>query len=180
MQIKKIRANKKIINGSTQYCKKILKERFSYDSNESFCNGIDLKQVEPFTLLLIDHASSIDFIELVWDGSKKYIREIDTNYHHIWASSTLYNKEQIDLRYQWFKAFTNAKTSISFSEIVNFHTGSYTKEKAYDLVMQRNSNLKTVSVSQINITPDERTFNYFDLIRNSNKNINLDILCKTV
>jgi len=158
----------------------VLKERFWYNTNLAFCEGVDLDNVEPFTLLLIDHSSAIDFVELVWDGAKKHTRQLDSNQHHIWASSTLYNQEQLDLRRKWFTEFIASKDHFSFSDVLKFHTVSHTKEKAYDIVMQRTGKLKTVSVSQINITDGEKSFNYLELTDNTSFKINLDVLCKPV
>lgn len=158
----------------------VLKERFLYRTNLEFCEEVDLFNVEPFTLLLLDHLSGLDFVELVWDGKQKHIQQIDVQQHHIWASSTLYNQEQIDLRRQWFSEFTASKASFSFDDIITFHTESHTKEKSYDIVMERTANLKTRSVSQINLTNHEKSFNYFDLVDHTTEKLKLDLLCKPV
>ena len=158
----------------------VLKERFLYNSNRAFYEEVNLYNVEPFTILLLDHSSAIDFVELVWDGEQKHIRHIDANQHHIWASSTLYSEKQVELRRQWFSEFTASKTSFSFDDILKFHTTSHSKEKSYDIVMERTANLKTISVSQINITNSEKSFNYIDLVTNTKHKLKLDFLCKPV
>ena len=160
---------------------KVLKERFDYSSNMVFIEKVDLDNVEPFTLLMIDHSEIIDFVELVWDGNQKYVKQIDANRHHIWASSTLYDQEQQMKRKQWFSTFLENKDFFKFSEIRNFHTGSYTDEKSNDLVMERAATkLKTVSVSQINVTELEQSFFYLDTQSHQTKIINLKELWKTV
>jgi hypothetical protein len=158
----------------------VLKERFQYKSNKSFCEKVDLENVEPFTLLMVDHASKIDFTELIWDGKQKHIQQVDTNLNHIWASSTLYNEEQRDLRRKWFAEFLASQSGFNFEDIISFHTESHTKEKSYDIVMEREGKLKTVSVSQINITENKKSFHYIDLVNDSKLEIDLGLLCKPV
>jgi hypothetical protein len=159
---------------------KVLMERFEYASNMSFVEKVVLDNVEPFTLLMIDHNNFLDFVELVWDGNQKHVRDIDTNQHHIWASSTLYNEEQKLMRQQWFSDFLRNKEELSYKEIIDFHTGSYVKDTSYDIVMERPEiKLKTVSVSQINITQKEKSFFYLDTPANRTEKLNLE-LCKPV
>ncbi|RRO19788.1 NRDE family protein [Flavobacteriaceae bacterium 14752] len=158
----------------------VLKERFLYDSNQKFIQDVNLENVEPFTLLMIDHNDSIDFMELVWDGVKKYTKNIDTSMHHIWASATLYNKTQRQNRRDWFDVFLGQNKAIKPQDTINFHTGSYTKDKANDMMMQRDQDLKTTSVSQININTKFRNFIYKDLETSKNYQLNLNTLCQTV
>lgn len=160
---------------------KVLKERFEFSSHTFFIEKVVLDNVEPFTLLMIDHSEIIDFVELVWDGKQKHVKQIDANGHHIWASSTLYDQEQQMNRRKWFSVFLSDKDKFSFSEIRNFHTGSHTDDKLNDIVMERTAiKLKTVSVSQINITDFEHSFFYLDTQSHQTKIINLEELCKTV
>lgn len=158
----------------------VLKERFQYDSNLEFIKQVDLENIEPFTLLMIDHSNEIDFKVLIWDARQKHIQNIDPNQHNIWASSTLYNKKMRENRQEWFKAFIHQKDNIQTKDIINFHGGSFTDEKENDMVMKRDYDLKTLSISQINILENSKNFIYKDLESNSVHNINLEKLCKTV
>lgn len=158
----------------------VLKERFQHDSNLKFIEQVNLENVEPFTLLMIDHDQGIDFKVLVWDAYQKHIQNVDSNQHHIWASSTLYDKEMRKNRQEWFKTFIHQKENIRTEDIINFHGGSFTDEKENDMVMKRNQDLKTLSISQINILKNSKNFIYKDLESNSVHDINLESLCKTV
>jgi len=158
----------------------VLKERFLHESNLDFIKHVNLENVEPFTLLMIDHQKDIDFKVLIWDEVQKHIQDIDPNHHHIWASSTLYNKEMRENRQQWFKAFISQKDDIQTEDIINFHGGSFTDEKENDMVMKRDHDLKTLSISQINILENSKHFIYKDLESYSDYTINLESLCKTV
>jgi uncharacterized protein with NRDE domain len=160
----------------------VLKERFNFQSNQAFINLVDLENVEPFTLLMIDHQNlkDIDFKVLVWDGDQKHISEVDTTRPQIWASATLYNEQQRKSRKNWFSKFLNETQSLDNEAILRFHTGSFTDDKSEDIVMQRDNVLKTISVSQINISENNSNFYYKDLEKDENYNLNLNALCKTV
>lgn len=160
----------------------ILKERFKYNNNQNFINQIDLNNVEPFTLLMIDHHNlkNIDFKVLVWDEKQKHISTINTDKNHIWASATLYDKTQREMRQEWFTKFTKLHQSMTSEEIINFHTGSFTNQKSDDMLMQRQGKLKTISVSQINISTNSKHFIYKDLNNQQDFIINLNEICQTV
>jgi uncharacterized protein with NRDE domain len=160
----------------------VLKERFGFESHQSFISQVNLKNVEPFTLLMIDHKnlSDIDFKILIWDESKKHILNVDTNAAHIWASSTLYDKEQRKMRKKWFADFILKNQKPDSASLFNFHTGSYTKNKKEDIVMQRNNELKTVSVSQINISKNQNSFIYRDIEKEQEQHLNLDKIWPSV
>jgi hypothetical protein len=160
----------------------VLKERFQFDSNQDFIKAVDLENVEPFTLLMIDHRDldHIDFQVLVWDGHQKHGSIVDTETPQIWASSTLYTAEQRQQRKLWFEGFLEQRNNIDAESLLRFHTGSYTDDKSEDIVMTRSAELKTISVSQINISSDSKSFLYHDLEKGEQHHINLESLCKTV
>lgn len=159
----------------------VLKERFCFETHQEFIDKLNLDNVEPFTLLMINHKnlSNLDFKVLVWDKQQKHVFDIDTNSPQIWASSTLYDKVQREMRQEWFDTFLKNEKPDSES-LLKFHTGSYTDNKSEDILMQRNHNLKTVSVSQINILPDKKYFVYKDIEENKQYDFNLESLCPTV
>lgn len=71
----------------------ILLESFSYPGFEDFIEQIDLKGVEPFTLLMLDLIPKLQLTELRWDEHQKHIKVIDVTKSHIWSSATLYDNE---------------------------------------------------------------------------------------
>jgi len=158
----------------------VLKERFEYKDNTSFIHNVELTGVEPFTLLMVDHDKGLDFMELVWDGKEKHFKQIDTTKNHIWASATLYSEQQRQNRKKWFEEFLKNNKDIKTEDIISFHTGSFTDDKANDMLMQRDKALKTISVSQINIKPTQQNFIYKDLETNKSYHLNLNTSCQTV
>ena len=57
----------------------ILLESFKYSDANELYNTIDLENVEPFTLLLLDYTSGdlTAFDEFRWDGENKHLKKID-------------------------------------------------------------------------------------------------------
>ncbi len=73
-------------------------EAFEYNSFSEFIEQTDLKNIEPFTIILID-----DFLQvLVWDGEKKHRLMQDKNVPQLWSSSTLYTREEHIKKHHFF------------------------------------------------------------------------------
>ena len=145
----------------------ILLSSFEYDTIDDFITQVDLLEVEPFTLLLIDHKDKINFKELVWDGKKKSVRDLDISIPHIWSSATLYSDEYINLRKKLFNQFIISGVEANLESIKNFHLGNQIESEAHNFVMKRPGGMQTVSFSQIQISADKTYFNYFDLLENT-------------
>jgi hypothetical protein len=160
----------------------VLKERFNFGTHEEFIDKVNLDRVEPFTFLMIDHKdlSQIDFKVLIWDEHQKHVFDIDVYTPQIWASSTLYDKSQREMRKQWFSNFLDNNENPDHQSLLKFHTGSYTDNKTEDILMKRPNGLKTVSVSQINISADEKSFIYQDIEKDQKHYLNLETLCPSV
>src|SRR5690606_33720777 len=63
-----------------------------------------LRDIEPFTVILVDWKVSLRFMELVWDGEQKHFKELELK-EHLWSSSPLYNKDMRLHRQDWFLDF---------------------------------------------------------------------------
>ena len=118
----------------------------------SFFESQHLENTEPFTILTIDQKDGIvlSFSEMIWDGTHKHYRELDTETPQIWSSVTLYDDKERKLRTEWFRQFLEThNTEITKNDIFNFHSKAHTHNQEIDLVMQRNNGIKTVSITQI-------------------------------
>lgn len=161
-------------NPKNQYLKSrglILLESFQYSTIIEFINSIDLLGIEPFTLLLIDARSNIEFIELRWDEQTKHVKKINGNSSQIWSSCTLYNleirKKREDLFEKWIKNnFDN--------NILDFHLRKQDFDEHNSFLMKRLNGMQTVSISQISYSFSDSYFKYFDLIDNVQINYNLN------
>lgn len=162
----------------------ILLESFKYDTIEEFHQKIDLDNIEPFTLLLLNSklGSLLHFYELKWDGKNKHFRELSKKESQIWSSSTLYNSEVRKKRTDLFEKWVDENQAQQHREILKFHNRKHGLNQCDDLIMKGEGDLQTVSISQIHLSNQEIQFNYFDLIANSFHSIELknNRLCQTV
>lgn len=137
---------------------------YEYDGVEDFNNRYDLTDVEPFTLVVVDHQQSV-LHQLRWNGISRELRRLNWNQAHIWSSFTLYPEEIIEQREQWFDDFL-AKHSQGQEDVLNFHRFGGTGDIQHDLVMSRHGRVMTISITQITYGSTHH-IRYYDLRKDS-------------
>ena len=153
----------------------VLLESFYYCSVQEFVYSVSLKNVEPFTLLLLDPQDKNDFLffEFRWDGEEKYLKPISTEKPHIWSSSTLYNssvrKKRNDIFLNWLKKHE----TFSDHEIMQFQTTRHGLSDSEDFIMQGQDDLKTLSIAQLIFDNSQLKFKYHDLLSEKSSQFNL-------
>lgn len=120
----------------------------------------NLDGIEPFTLVTCDWKNGLVFYEVVWDGSKKHLKELPLK-NHIWSSSPLYSSEMKKLRERWFKKIQKEKV-LSPKNLWDFHHSAGIGDKEIDLVMDRGF-VKTKSITQVIKTSEGTKMIYEDL-----------------
>ena len=130
---------------------------------ESEIQDYNLKDIEPFTVVIVDWSSELFFAEFVWDASQKHFKKLPLK-PQIWSSSPLYTSEMKDLRKTWFEDFQD-RQNLSAKNIWDFHHAAGENNKEVGLIMDRGF-VKTKSVSQIEFLPGKLTFKYEDLEKN--------------
>ncbi|WP_016988853.1 NRDE family protein [Flavobacterium sp. ACAM 123] len=130
-------------------------------SPRDFWNTIDLDNIEPFTIVLFQEQ---ELFQLRWNGAKKEAIKLDTNKKHIWSSSTLYSKEIRKKRANLFQGFIEKKMMLSEVEMLDFHRHTEEGNKENGLVINRNGELKTLSITQSIIERNKLTVLHHDLI----------------
>ncbi len=130
-------------------------------SPKDFWQEINLQKIEPFTLVLYQNQ---ELFQLRWDGNQKETTELDVAKNHIWSSATLYPKEIRENRTHWFYSFLDSNSMVSEKEMYYFHR--YTKEENQEngLVINRNNEMKTLSITQSVIEKNKVAILYYDLI----------------
>lgn len=152
----------------------VLLDSFGYTSMEDFAKNYNLKGVEPFTLLGIDYAEILKFEELIWDGSKTHLRQIDSSVSNIWLSAYLYSKEERKQRKEWFKYWLGQHKAASDAEILDFHLDRYEKvQNSKPLILQSGKGIQTLSISQISVDGKKTEFYYFELDQGSGMKIDV-------
>jgi uncharacterized protein with NRDE domain len=156
----------------------VLLDSFKFSTHSEFMSDVDLNNVEPFTLLLIDHENDLEFNQLVWDGEKKHIQKIDHGVARIWSSATLYSDPDRELRKNWFKSWLIENNENEDSNIFNFHSSKHSNVSRVNILMERENGLQTVSISQVRVIKENESFIYHDLADQSLTFINLsDLKC---
>lgn len=155
----------------------VLTELVSSDLNpEVFFQQKNLTDVESFTIVTIEIKNEEigHFSEFIWDGNTKHIRQLNPNEPYIWSSVTLYSSEHRELRKQWFYRFLKINNgNVTPEKIIEFHSGIHTSDPSINLIMEREGDLKTVSITQVIPGEEKLAMRYFDLHNRYNSEIKL-------
>lgn len=133
----------------------IVKDLLKENDISSALSEINLDNIEPFTLVIVDWNKELQLLEFVWDGNKKHIKPLPQK-KHIWSSSTLYNEEMKQLRKDWFK---NWQLENKQKDILNFHHNAGIGDNNIDVIMKREK-VGTVSITQVVKTSNEIVMEY--------------------
>ncbi|QED36233.1 NRDE family protein [Antarcticibacterium arcticum] len=106
----------------------------------------NLINIEPFTIITADWNHGLRFLEIMWDGSEKHIRELDLT-NHLWSSSPLYDTGMKKQRNEWFKNFMREK-ELTPENLWDFHHSAGIGDKNIDVIMDRGF-VRTQSITQI-------------------------------
>lgn len=139
----------------------IVLEMISSASPKEFWRKIDLDNIEPFTLILFQEKQ---LFQLRWNGIEKAATSLAINKKYIWSSSTLYSKPIREQRSDWFKAFLNSNPEITAAKMLHFHRYTEAENSQDGLVINRNDELKTLSITQAILEKNKVIVKHFDLI----------------
>ena len=124
---------------------------------------MDLNNIEPFTLVLFIHGF---LFEARWDGAKKYLVQLDEKENHIWSSATLYTPETAAKRSTWFEKWTKENKDISAAAVLKFHRFAGDGDSSNSVLMNRDNEMLTVSITGIEMRLDAATMHHLDVIDN--------------
>lgn len=125
----------------------IVKAILKSDDFAGYINNFDFKGIEPFTIVLVDWNFDLTTYELVWDGKDKYFKKLDQE-PKIWSSTTLYTKEDKQLRESWFADWLKNQDEFRQEEILKFHHNSEIGTPENSLKMKR-WYIETVSITSV-------------------------------
>ena len=131
------------------------------------CKEIDLKNVEPFTLVIVEWDFHLFLFEFVWDGNQKHLKILPKE-PRIWSSSTLYSDKMKELRLQWFSDWSSKykvqslKFKVVKDLILEFHHKAGVGDPKIDVIMKR-PKVGTVSITQISKERDEIDWSYEEI-----------------
>lgn len=144
----------------------IAKELLKLDSIENYVEQLNLTDIEPFTMVIVDWNTSLKCYELVWDATTKHMNLLE-NVPKIWSSSTLYSEENKKNRIQWFQHWFE-KNSVNSNSILNFHHSKLGTPE--DSIFMKRSYVETVSVTSVKKTNQCIEMNYEDVINSEKTN----------
>lgn len=141
----------------------IVLDLIASDSIVSKWETIDLTDIEPFTLVVLENKQPY---QLQWSGEEKSTEILEVNQNYIWSSSTLYSSEIQQQRADWFAQYMKENTEISAEKMKVFHKNTEPKDAKNGLIINRDNLLKTLSVTQAVISGNSVSVNHSDLIQN--------------
>jgi uncharacterized protein with NRDE domain len=130
-------------------------------SPKDFWEEIDLENIEPFTLVLFQNS---ELFQLRWNGIQKETTALDAHKNHVWSSSTLYSREIREKRSNWFNTFLETNPEISEAEMLRFHRYTEEGNQENGLVINRNDEMKTLSITQSVTEKNKVAILHYDLI----------------
>lgn len=146
---------------------------FKMNDVEQFVNEYNFEGIEPFTLVIIESGSTIKLHELRWDENKIEYAELDETQPNIWNSVTLYDKNIIAQRQQWFSQWLFENNKAELESIMHFHEFGGNGDKRNDLLMNRDNKLMTVSITSVKKSEDGTIIKYKDIAENKLYNIRI-------
>jgi len=127
----------------------------------NYFQEINLQNIEPFTLILIDTGN---LFECRWDGQNKHSVELDKRQCYIWSSATLYTPATIIERKKWFSKWLINNCNPTNEEILKFHHFAGDGDIENNVRMNREGKMLTVSITGINSTLASATMQHIDLL----------------
>lgn len=140
----------------------IVKAILKSDNFVGYINRFDFKGIEPFTIVLVDWNSDLITYELVWDGKNKHFKKLNQE-PKIWSSTTLYAKEDKQLRESWFADWLKNQDEFMQEEILKFHHDSEIGTPENSLKMKR-WYVETVSITSVQKIKSNIEINYESFI----------------
>jgi Transport and Golgi organisation 2 len=131
---------------------------------------MDLSSIEPFTAVIWENNR---LFEAIWDGMEKHFSEKDNAIPHIWSSVTLYEETTRSKRRRWFDAWLERTPEPGLPEILHFHQFTGEGDAHNDLMMNRNGEVFTVSITGMHINGTKARMVYLDLKNNSSSDLEL-------
>lgn len=138
----------------------ILMDIISSDEPAHFYNELNLDGIEPFTLVLYAGGK---LYECRWDGEQKRIASLNTKTAYIWSSVTLYDKVATAKRNNWFDDWKRSDSPKTTAGIMHFHRTAGNGDLTDGLIINRDGKMKTMSITNIQVRPQDIIMTYRDL-----------------
>jgi len=138
----------------------VVNELLASDNIVESIKDYNLENIEPFTLVIADWNSKLQFYDLVWDGFQKHLNKLPFK-PKIWSSSTLYSESMKQNRNLWFEDF-KVKNELTATQLLHFHKSAGNGNKDFGVVMDRGF-VKTTSITQVEKSDEVLEMRYINL-----------------
>lgn len=138
----------------------VLLDMISKEKPTEFFGQLDLQDIEPFTAVVWER---MHLFECIWDGTHKHLNNKDREQCHIWSSVTLYDSATRNKREQWFSEWLAECAAPTLDQILDFHQFTGDGDSHNDLMMNRNGEVFTVSITGVEIFEDSGVMEYLDM-----------------
>ncbi len=142
----------------------VAKDLLNSEEIEASVEAYNFKNIEPFTMVIVDWNISLKFYELVWDGNLKHFSSLPLE-PRLWSSSTLYSETMKKERFQWFEDFKK-ENDLDSDSLSGFHRTAGLGNSDYGVIMDRGF-VKTTSITQVEKINEEVTMRFNNLISNT-------------
>lgn len=141
----------------------------------------DENPVEAFKTISLDGVESFTTViwfdnrlyEGIWDGAKKYFSEKDCLFPHLWSSVTLYDEVTRARRRKWFDEWLATNKTPGLDDILHFHQFTGDGDTENDLLMNRNGQMFTVSITGMQLAGGKGEMVYLDMKNGKRSNFHL-------
>lgn len=116
-------------------------DAFAASGFELFISEIDLEDIEPFTMILVNPDG---LHKMVWDGREKYAGKLDHHKSQLWSSATLYSDAEHAIKEQFLENSLQRLKIIDRESILHIHGRDTTTPFILD-----KKKVKTVSITQV-------------------------------
>ena len=140
----------------------VLLDFFKMQCIRYFVAKYDFSGIEPFTLIVIERKAKVELHQLRWDGQQTHHEILDAKTAFAWSSATLYNAATMREREHWFGDWQEKHPKFSAQEIIDFHLSGGKGDQRNDLIINRNNELLTVSITQVQQIKDHFLLHYQD------------------
>jgi hypothetical protein len=137
----------------------ILLDLISNPSPADSFEEMNFKGIEPFTIILFQDRQ---LYAAKWDGEMKWIESLNAHKPQIWSSVTLYDNEIIHKRESWFNRWRETVQYPGTLDIIHFHQHGGDGNPWNDILMNRDNQVFTNSISSIRLSTEALSFRYID------------------
>lgn len=148
----------------------VVLDSFQWPTTNEFIEQYNFDGIEPFTYVAFEWGAevskSVQITEFRWDGEQQHVKTWDGKEPQIWSSASLYSKDVIQKREEWFSQWLRYHSPAKYQvkDVLKFHHFGGEGDEANDLRMNRQNLVRTLSVTSIYVQDSCLEMFYEDLL----------------